>query len=527
MSPSPAATAAATAAAAPDQAPDHPYGTLAPLDEHNQRLLANVHPPTWRNPTPQGRYNLVVIGGGSAGLVAAVGAAGLGAKVALVERHLLGGDCLNVGCVPSKSILRAAKVLGEMARAAEFGISLPGPAAVDFGAVMARMRRVRAEISDHDSAHRFTNLGVDVYLGEGHFTGPQQFQVGDQTLDFSKAIIATGSRPAQPPIPGLADAGYLTNETLFELTELPLRLAVIGGGPIGVEMAQAFGRFGSQVTLLEMGPRLLGRDDADAGALVQTVLTREGIHVLTGVKIEQVAHSGSARVLHYRQGDQAATLAVDAILVAAGRAPNLETLNLAAANVAAHAQGVQVDDTLQSSNPAIFAAGDIAVPYRFTHTADATARIALQNALFPFAKKRASSLVIPWCTYSDPEIAHVGLTPDQIAAQGIAVDTYIQAIGATDRGRADGDAEGFVKLHVRKGSDRIVGGTIVARHAGEMISEVTLAMVSGRGLKTLGGVIHPYPTQAEAIRKTADAYNRTRLTPLVQRLFGWWLARSR
>ena len=505
----------------------HGYGTLAPADEANRRLLANVHPPDWRNPTPSGRYNLVVVGGGSAGLVAAVGAAGLGAKVALVERHLLGGDCLNVGCVPSKSVLRAAKVVGELRRAGQFGVTVGGAIEVDFGAVMARMRRVRAEISEHDSALRFRNLGVDVYLGEGRFSGPQSFEVGGQTLHFAKAVIATGSRPVTPEIPGLAEAGYLTNETFFELTELPRRVAVIGGGPIGVELAQALARLGARVTLLEKGPRLIPRDDADAAALLADVLRADGVTLHFHVVIDGVTRDYSGKTVRFTLEGRSRDVTVDAILVAAGRAPNVENLGLEAAGVAVTRSGVTVDDTLVTTNPHIYAAGDVAYRYRFTHTADATARIVLQNALFPGPKKRASALIVPWTTYTDPEVAHVGLTSEEAVGQGIALQTFTHPIGGTDRGRADGDEEGFVRVHVKPGRDKILGATIVARHAGEMISEITLAMASGAGLKTLGGVIHPYPTQAEAIRKVADAYNRTRLTPLVKRLFSWWLARSR
>ncbi|MEX1020335.1 MAG: mercuric reductase [Litorilinea sp.] len=500
---------------------------IRPWDTFNQRLVANVHPPTWQNPTPSGKYNLVVIGGGSAGLVAAAGAAGLGAKVALVEKHLLGGDCLNVGCVPSKSVIRAARAAGDVACAGEFGVHVSGAVSIDFGAVMARMRRVRADISDHDSAQRFANLGIDVFLGEGHFGSGDTFMVGDATLHFSKALIATGSRAAIPPIPGLDTAGYLTNETLFELTERPERLAIIGGGPIGAEMAQAFQRLGSQVYLLDAGARLLHRDDADAAALVADALARDGVQLLLKCEISGATLAAGKRTLSYTIDGQAAELTVDAVLVAAGRQPNIETLDLAAAGVTAHRRGIEVNDYLQSSNPNIYAAGDVGFKYQFTHTADFTARIVLQNALFPFPKRKASDLIVPWTTYTDPEVAHVGLTPADAEQAGIAITTFSQAIGETDRGRADGDDEGFVRVHVKRGSDKILGATIVARHAGEMLNEITLAMNNNLGLKSLANVIHPYPTQAEAIRQVADQYNRTRLTAPLQRVAGWWMARTR
>ncbi len=500
---------------------------IHPQDAANAEWISQAHPPDWQNPTPNGRYNLLVIGGGSAGLVAAVGATGLGAKVALVEKGFLGGDCLNVGCVPSKTILRAAKVFGDVQRAADLGVHVPDGVQADFAAVMARMRRVRAEISHHDSAYRFRDLGIDLFLGAGQFIGPQTFSVDGQTIEFKKAVIATGSRPAVIPIPGLQEAGFLTNERVFyELTDLPPRLAVIGAGPIGAELAQAFQRFGSQVTLFDVLPQVLGREDEDAAALVQAALQRDGIDLRLGVKVQEVQAKGGEKVVFFEQEGLVQETAVDEILLAVGRAPNIEGLNLEAAEVAYTKKGITVSDALQTSNKNIYASGDVALPYQFTHTADAASRLVLQNALF-LGRKKFSQLTIPWVTYTDPEVAHVGLYPRDADAQGMAIDTYTISMGDTDRGRADGERDGFVKVHVKQGSDKIVGATIVARHAGEMISEVTLAMVSGAGLSTLSKVIHPYPTQAEAIRKAADAWNRTRLTPFVAKLFKRWLAWTR
>jgi pyruvate/2-oxoglutarate dehydrogenase complex dihydrolipoamide dehydrogenase (E3) component len=500
------------------------------MDEYNRKLVANVHPPEWQNPTPSGTYNLVVIGGGSAGLLAAVGAAGLGAKVALIERHLLGGDCLNVGCVPSKAVIRTSKALGEIAKAGEFGITVePDAVSVDFGAVMQRMRRVRAEISEHDSAQRFADLGIDLYLGDGRFTSPETFEVGGQTLTFKKALIATGSRPRKLPIPGATEVGFLTNETVWSLTELPPRLAVIGAGPIGTELAQSFRRFGAEVTILDIGMQLLPREDQDAADVIRSVFKQEGITLELGAQISQMHVASGAeaggKVIEYTLDGEERTLVVDEILMAVGRVPNIETLNLEAAGVDYHAKGVTVSDTLQTTNSNVYAAGDVAIKYQFTHTADATGRIVLQNALFPGPKKKVSDLVIPWSTYTDPEVAHVGLYPKDAEEQGLAIDTYVQSIGETDRGKADGDSKSFVKIHTKQGTDEIVGATIVAKHAGELISELTLAITAGIGLKTLATVIHPYPTQAEAIKKIADAYNRTRFSPTMQgvaeRWFSW------
>ena len=491
------------------------------VDDANRRLIANVHPPEWRNPTPGGVYNLVVLGGGSAGMVAAIGAAGLGAKVALIERHLLGGDCLNVGCVPSKTVIRSAKLLGEIARAADLGVQVDD-VTVDFRQVMARMRRVRADLSEHDSVHRVTRLGIDMYLGDAKFTSHNTLEVEGQTLHFRKAVIATGSRPAAPPIPGLAETGFLTNEKVWDLTVLPPRLAVIGAGPIGAELSQAFRRFGSEVTVFDVVPRLLGREDEDAAALIHGVFTREGIGLALGAEIKEIMRVAGGKKIAYQLNGINHFLVVDEILVAAGRMPNLESLDLEVAGVAYNKRGVEVNDMLRSSNSNIYAAGDVASRFQFTHTADATARLVLQNALFPGPKKKLSDLIVPWATYTDPEVAHVGLYDWEAEKAGIAVDTFVHQLSETDRGRTDGESEGFVKIHVKKGTDKILGATIVGRHAGELISEVTVAMSGGLGLGHLATVIHPYPTSAEAIRKVADAYNRTRLTPLAAKLFKWW-----
>ena len=499
---------------------------VLPNDEHNATLVSNVHPPDWKNPDPAPRYNLVVIGAGTAGLVTAAGAAGLGAKVALIEKHLLGGDCLNVGCVPSKCIIRSSRVIGETHEAAELGVCVPEGTKADFPAVMERMRRLRARISHHDSAHRFQQLGIDVYLGEGRFTGRDTIEVDGKTLRFSKAAIATGARPAAPPIPGLAEAGYLTNETVFSLTELPRRLAVIGAGPIGCEMSQAFRRLGSEVSILEAQSQILTREDRDAANIVQEAFVRDGVHLVLGCKILKVDTHGTEKIIQFEGNGACSDLPVDEILVGAGRAPNVEGLNLEVAGVEYTRHGVRANDYLQTTNPRIYAAGDICLPYKFTHTADATARIVIQNALFA-GRKKVSSLIVPWCTYTDPEIAHVGMYERDAVERGIPVDTFVRGLREVDRAITDGEEEGFVKVHVKKGTDQILGATIVARHAGEMISEITLAMVGKVGLRTIANVIHPYPTQAEAIRQTADAYNRTRLTPQVKKLFTRWLAWTR
>jgi pyruvate/2-oxoglutarate dehydrogenase complex dihydrolipoamide dehydrogenase (E3) component len=500
---------------------------VPPYDEHNQKLVANVHPPDWTNPEPAPRYNLVIIGAGTAGLVTAAGAAGLGAKVALIERHLMGGDCLNVGCVPSKCVIRSSRIVGDILDANRFGVSVLGGVEVDFATVMERMRRLRAGISHHDSAHRFQKeLGVDVFLSNGRFTGPDTIEADGKTLRFKRAVIATGARAVHPPIPGLAEAGFLTNETVFSLTERPKRLAIIGGGPIGCEFAQAFRRLGCEVTIIEMEPQFLLREDLEAAALLANVFRREGIDVRLNTVLRKVSSFGKDKQLSLEREGHQEVLTVDTILVGVGRAPNVEDLNLEAAGVTYNKRGVQVNDRLQTSNPHIYAAGDICMDYKFTHAADAAARMVIQNTLFR-GRRKLSTLTMPWCTYTDPEIAHVGMYERDAQKKGVAIETFMIPFHQVDRAIADGEEEGFVKVHVKKGTDHILGATIVARHAGDMISEITLAMVGKLGLKTLANVIHPYPTQAEAIRKVADAYNRTRLTPFVKKLFQTWLAWTR
>ncbi|MBW4623798.1 MAG: mercuric reductase [Cyanosarcina radialis HA8281-LM2] len=501
--------------------------SVLPMDVYNQKLVGYVHPSDWVNPTPAPCYNLVVIGAGTAGLVTAAGAAGLGAKVALIEKHLMGGDCLNVGCVPSKCLIRSSRAVADVRYANRFGVNVPRGVGVNFSAVMERMRRLRAGISHHDSAQRFQSLGIDVFLGNARFSGDDTVEVAGKKLRFKKAVIATGARAVQPSIPGLAEAGYLTNETVFSLTEKPKRLAVIGGGPIGCELAQTFQRLGSHVVLFHKNAHILDREDTDAAEIVQKTFIHEGIELILNCQLQRVERQNGAKVIYYEVNGRKGSIAVDEILAGAGRAPNVEGLNLEGVGVKYDIKkGVIVNDRLQTSNPKIYAAGDVCLEWKFTHAADAAARIVIQNALF-LGKKKLTTLTMPWCTYTDPEIAHVGMYETEAQAQGIDVDTYFIPLSQVDRAIADGETEGFVKVHVKKGTDKILGATIVARHAGEMIGEITLAMVGNLGLKTLSTVIHPYPTQAEAIRKAADAYNRTRLTPFVKKLFSNWLAWAR
>ncbi len=498
--------------------------SMPPDDEHNTRLIANTHPSDWRNPEPQNPYNLVVIGAGTAGLVTAIGAAGLGARVALIEKHLMGGDCLNYGCVPSKGIIRAATAWAAVRDAGTYGVHVNGEAEVDFASVMARMRRLRADISQNDSVRRFTDAGVDVFLSEGRFTAPRRIEVDGQTLRFANAVVATGARAAVPPVPGIAEAGYYTNETIFTLTERPPRVGVIGGGPIGCELAQTFQRLGSQVTLFDIAEQILIKEDTDAATIIHQALLRDGVQIRLGIRLQGIESQGGEKVLTYTDAEgQTAKTAVDAILVSAGRTPNVEGMGLEEAGVTYDPRtGIQVDDHLRTTNPHVYAAGDVCSRYQFTHAADFLARTVIANTLFK-GRQKASALTIPWCTYTEPQIAHVALTQHQAKADGVAIDTFTQPLEDIDRAILDGDTEGFARAHVKKGTDKILGATIVARNAGDMIGIYTTAMTHGLGLGALSKVILPYPTQAEAVRKTGDLYNRTRLTPRIKKIFGAWL----
>lgn len=495
---------------------------IAPDDEHNSVLTGHAHPADWRNPTPRGKYHLIAIGGGTAGIITALGAAGLGARAALVERRLLGGDCLNFGCVPSKALVRAARAAYDVRNSAEFGQPAGDVPPFEFPAAMQRMRRLRAQISHHDSAQRFAGLGVDVYLGDAKFTSPKTLSVDGQTLEFRRAVICTGGRPADPDIEGLAELGYLTNETVFSLTTLPRRLIVIGAGPIGCELAQCFRRFGSEVHLVNRSDGLLAKEDPQAAAIVRDQFQREGVHLHLGWTPLRAARTGDSKSLVIERKGEKKELIADAVLVGVGRRPNIEGLGLEVAGVQHDSSGVMVNDRLQTSNRRIYAAGDVCSRQQFTHAADAMARLCIQNALF-LGRKRLSSLVIPHCTYTDPEVAHVGLTPAEAEGQGVAIDTYRVELSAVDRPVLDGEQHGFAAVHTRRGTGHVVGATIVAARAGEMIGEITLLMQKRLSLGALASVVHCYPTQVEVLKRIADTYQRTRLTPRVASVLHTWL----
>lgn len=495
-----------------------------PDDRFHRALVDDVHPSAWRNPKSTGKYNLVVIGAGPGGITAAREAAALGAKVALIERNLIGGDRLNVGCVPSKAIIRTARLYAEMRAAENFGGQVPGNISVGFATVMERMRRIQARLSRADSARRLSEAGIDVYFGEARFAGSATVAVAGDILRFKKALIATGARPLTPPIPGLAEAGYLTNENVFNLTECPRRLLVIGGGPLGCELAQAFCRFGSHVIIAQDDPTFLPKEERDAAQILSDALARDGVEIHLNTTVVAVRMEGAQKIVDLESGGGKFSVSVDEILVGIGRVPNVENMNLETAGIRYDTEaGIHVNDFLQTSNKRIYAAGDVCLEHKFTHAAEASSRIVVRNALL-LGRKRLSALTIPWCTYTDPEIAHVGLYVREARENAIPVKTFTVLMHDVDRAVTDGEEGGFVKIHVRDGTDRILGATVVARHAGEMINGLSLAISSGIGLRAVARVIHTYPTQAEAIKMAADAYNRTRLTPTLKSLVTRWLA---
>eukprot|EP00298_Acanthocystis_sp_HF-20_P004079 c14418_g2_i1.p1 GENE.c14418_g2_i1~~c14418_g2_i1.p1 ORF type:complete len:678 (-),score=342.32 c14418_g2_i1:21-2033(-) len=511
--------------------PTHTNESVSPLDEHNIKLLDCVHPPQWVNPTYDGYYNLVAIGGGAGGLVATSAGAAVNAKVAMIERHLLGGDCLNVGCVPSKALIKCARLAHEAKNSAEYGITATS-VKVDFGKVMERMRMLRAKIAPVDSAQTKTKKGVDVYIGNGIFLDDHTIQVTDdqgkiQILKFKKAVIATGGTASLPPIPGLLQCPYTTNATLYNLEVLPPRMVVIGAGPVGLEMAQAFQRFGSAVTVLVRGQRILSKEDPSAAHILKEQLTKDGVEFKFGVDFQEITHVPKGEnkdfpeiTVSYKQNGEVQKVVCEVLLIATGRKPNVEGIGLEAAGVEFDlVNGVKVNDKMQTTKANIFAVGDCCMKYQFTHVSGTQGYLAMRNALF-FGNNKVSSMLIPWVTYTEPEIAHVGLYASDLDERGIQYETYQKNLDDVDRAILEGETEGFVKIHVKAGTDKILGATIVATNAGEMISEITVAMQNGVGLGGIGAAIHPYPTQAEAIKGAAGLYSLTKLTPTVKVLLG-------
>ncbi|MED5373851.1 MAG: FAD-dependent oxidoreductase [Myxococcota bacterium] len=480
---------------------------------HDARLRQTLRPPDWVNPEPAARYNLVVLGGGPAGLIAALGAAGLGAKVALVESALLGGDCLNQGCVPSKVLLASAHAAARARSLSHLGVCAT-EVQVDFAAVMERARKTRADIAPHDSPERLRETGVDVFLGHGRFAGRDRVQVGEHTLRFAKALIATGAGPTRPRIPGIERA--LDTHSLWALEALPESLVVLGGGAVGCELAQAFGRLGARVHLLERGPRLLPDWPMSAVEVLKEQLRRDGVQIQVGARVTSLAGEGPVEVCVEGQ----AQVVCQRVLVATGRAPRLD-FDPDKAGVQVGAQGVVVDGRLRSTNPDVYACGDV-IGVGSTHGADHQARVVLQNALFPGGKD-AGALVIPRVLYTEPELAWVGVGPEE--AERLGLRCFSHRLEELDRGRAEGE-QGLCEVYADRGG-RIHGACIAAPHAGELLAPLTLAMTQGLGLSQIATTVHPYPTRSELLFRVASAWRREQLGEGTARALGWWMGLRR
>lgn len=499
------------------------HADRAAIASANAERINNVHPNGWVNPHDTHQYNLVVIGAGPAGLAAARTAASLGARVALVERHLVGGDSLNVGCIPSKSLVRTGRAYWDMAHAGHFGAGTASVAAPNIGMTMRRVRSIQARVSRKDATVQLEQEGIDLYFGAARFVSGDALRIDDRTLGFRRALIATGGRQREPEIPGLKEAGYLTVERLFALDEVPSRLMVIGGGPLGTEIAQAYCRLGSRVFLVHDQAKFLPREERDAAQLLSESLARDGVEIHLNTRAVRAYSSGTQTHIDLRTRDSGFSIAVNQVLTGIGRVPNVEELDLRRAGIdCKEVTGIAVDDFLRTTNPRVYAAGDVCLEHKFTHVAEASARIAVENALF-IPHKRFSRLTIPWCTYTDPEVAHVGIYVDEANRNDVPLKTYTVMMYDVDRAVADGEEIGFVKIHVRIGTDKIMGATIVARHAGEMINGITLAIQRGVGLADLADVIHVFPTQAMAIKQAADACRVDQRNPLMSRLTRRWL----
>jgi pyruvate/2-oxoglutarate dehydrogenase complex dihydrolipoamide dehydrogenase (E3) component len=482
----------------------------------------------------EGVYNVVVIGAGTAGLVTAAGTAGLGGRVALIERNLMGGDCLNFGCVPSKALISSARLIQQIRDAEKWGLDHQQPQFA-FEKIFDRMRARRATIAPNDSQERFESLGVDVFRGEAHFVLRHEVEVNGQKLHAKDFVIATGSRATIPEIEGIDTVPYFTNETIFdELKEKPESMIVLGGGPIGCELAQAFRRLGVEVTIVQRGDQLLPREDRDVAEFLERRLINEGVRIIKNVDARSVATSDAGKVALEFVDRQSARLAertffADALLLATGRTPNFRRLDLKSAGIDVNESGLCINDYLQTSQRHIYAAGDVIGPFLFTHMADAQARVVVRNILVPFQflRQKMDYSVVPWCTYTDPEIAHVGLGEKEAKQKNVDYDLFVVPLEDLDRAVVESEDAGFAKVLTAKGSDKILGATIVAPHAGDLVHEFVLAMKAGVGLGTIASTIHAYPTFAELARKAGDKYNRTRLTPRTKKVFSWLYRRVR
>jgi pyruvate/2-oxoglutarate dehydrogenase complex dihydrolipoamide dehydrogenase (E3) component len=503
----------------------------------------------------EGTYNVVVIGAGTAGLVTAAGTAGLGGRVALIERNLMGGDCLNFGCVPSKALISSARLIQQIRESEKWGLDQQSPQFV-FEKVFERMRARRAKIAPNDSQGRFESLGVDVFRGEAHFVSPHEVQISGspspqsspwqgeadasapgegRRLRAKNFVIATGSRAVIPKIEGIDTVRYFTNETIFdELKVKPESMIVLGGGPIGCELAQTFRRLGVQVTVIQRGDQLLAREDRDVSEFLERRLINEGVRVIRNADAHSVATNDTGKIaLEWldRQSGRLAerTFFADVLVIAVGRRPNFDSLGLKSVGVDVNERGVRVNEYLQTSQRHIYAVGDVIGPFLFTHMADAQARVVVRNivAPFQFLRQKMDYSVVPWCTYADPEVAHVGLGEKEARQKSVEYDLFRIPLEDVDRAVVESEEAGFAKILTAKASDKILGATIVAPHAGDLLHEFVLAMKAKIGLGTIASTIHAYPTFAELARKAGDKYNKTRLTPRAKKIFTWLYERER
>lgn len=483
------------------------------FQDFQNNFKRNTFPPDWINPKAEEKYDLLVVGGGPGGMTAAAFARSFNVRVALVEKEHLGGECLNYGCIPSKAMFRSSKLAQKIRHASEYGIEVQKNWKVDFGAVMRRVHEIQTILSPTDSPNRFKDLGIDVFLGAGHFTGSNQLEVGNQTLKFKKAIIATGTQPIYLNVPGLEPSDYLTNQTIFSLTSLPERLAVMGAGPISCELAQAFLHFGSKVTLITNGPNLLPRDDTLATLRLKAVFEKEGMKVLTNTNLLRAEKKKGEKILYV--DTQKETIVVDEILLGIGRKPAVEGLALEKAGVTYDQKnGISTNEYLQTSNSDIYAGGDVTSPYKFTHISMELCKMAVFNALNGNHEK-SSSLIVPWCTFTTPEIARIGLNEESAKEKGIAIESVVIELKNIDRAVVDGETVGFAKLLVKENQDQIVGAIIMAENAGDMLSELSAAMQGEKSLIALAKAIHPFPTQSQVLRAAADALMKKRKESLL------------
>ncbi|MBL6904066.1 MAG: FAD-dependent oxidoreductase [Pseudomonadales bacterium] len=470
--------------------------------------------------------NVVIVGAGSAGLVASLITAGAKAKVILIEKHKMGGDCLNTGCVPSKSIIRSGRIMSYIRRAKEFGID-GAKGEVNFAAVMARVQGVIKTIEPHDSVERFTSLGVEVELGDAVIESPYVVTVNDRRITTRSIIVATGARPLVPPIPGLAEIDYLTSDSIWSLSELPKRLLVVGGGPIGCELAQAFSNLGAQVTQVDMAERIMPREDAEVSEEVAKAFREQGIRILTGHKLVKFGAGENCDYMEAEHRGETVTVEFDKVLLAIGRKANVEGFGLENLNLALTGQGtIEVNEYLQTSMPNVFACGDVAGPYQFTHMASFQAWFASFNALLGgLYRSKINYSVVPWATFTDPEVARVGLSETEAKKKKIPYELTRYEMDHHDRSLADGEAHGFIKVLTVPGKDKILGVTIVGHHAGEVIGEFVFAMTHGMGLKKISAVTHIYPTILEANKFAANAWRSERLPekyfPYLEKFFAW------